>query len=58
MHHAGTTADLLAEAEVPSVASDARPLVEAHREFVRWQIRKCTKEAEQHRLTKYYSPGW
>ena len=35
-HHAGATADLLAEEEVPTVASDRmseRPLVEVHREF-------------------------
>ena len=34
-----------------------RPLVEAHREFFGCQIRKYTKEAEQHHLTKYYWSG-
>ena len=59
--YTGATADLLAEAEVPSVASDTnvrtslslRPIDNCFG----CQIRKCTKEAEQRRLTEYYWPG-
>ena len=31
-----------------------RPLLGAHRGYLGCQIRKCTMEARQHRLTKYY----
>ena len=56
-HRAGATADLLAEAEVFSVASEMNPkrrLVETHRGFLGCQIGNCTMEAKQHRLTKHY----
>ena len=60
-HYAGATADLLAEAEVHSGASDTNVRTsfsgggDPSRIFYRCLISKCTIEIEQHRLTKYYT---